>query len=47
MQQSLLDASPMVVQAVVASITRPTPILPELQSALKCLQAWMFILRAE
>ncbi|KAG1808060.1 armadillo-type protein [Suillus subaureus] len=46
MHQSLLDASPMVVQAVITSITRPTLILPELQSALKCFQAWIYTLRA-
>ncbi|KAG1744571.1 armadillo-type protein [Suillus paluster] len=46
MHQSLLDASPMVVQAVVISITRPSLILPELQSALKCFQAWIYTLRA-
>ncbi|KAG2354786.1 ARM repeat-containing protein [Suillus spraguei] len=46
MHQSLLDASPMVIQAVITSITRPTLILSELQSALKCFQAWIYILRA-
>lgn len=46
MHQFLLDASPMVVQAVITSITRPTLILPELQSALKCFQAWIYTLRA-
>ncbi|KAG2122011.1 hypothetical protein BD769DRAFT_1671096 [Suillus cothurnatus] len=47
MHQSLLDASPMVVQAVITSITRPTLILPELQSALKCSQAWIYTLRTK
>jgi len=47
MQQYLLDASPIVVQVVVAAITRPTLILPEFQSAFECLQARMLILRAE
>ncbi|KAH7882096.1 armadillo-type protein, partial [Phlebopus sp. FC_14] len=47
MQQTLLDASPLVVRAVVATITQPrTQICArELQSALKCLQAWMSVLR--
>ncbi|KAG1807992.1 armadillo-type protein [Suillus subaureus] len=47
MHQFLLDASPMVVQAVITSIIRPTLVLPELQSALKCLQAWIYTLLAK
>ncbi|KAH7927601.1 ARM repeat-containing protein [Leucogyrophana mollusca] len=47
MQQSLLDASPMVVQAIMSSITQSREQMKtqELQSALKCLQAWMPVLR--
>ncbi|KAF8835272.1 ARM repeat-containing protein [Paxillus ammoniavirescens] len=46
-QQTLLDASPLVVQAVVATITQPrTQVrVRELESALKCLQSWMSVLR--
>ncbi|THV01907.1 ARM repeat-containing protein [Dendrothele bispora CBS 962.96] len=42
MQQTLLDAAPMVVQAVRSSIDRPSATAPnEILSALKCLQAWL------
>lgn len=40
MQQSLADAIPMVVQAITSSIDRPAP-PNEIQSSLRCLQAWM------
>ncbi|KAF8553854.1 ARM repeat-containing protein [Imleria badia] len=47
MQQTLLDAAPLVVRAVVTIITQPRDQmrLRELDSALKCLQAWMSVLR--
>ncbi|KIJ61703.1 hypothetical protein HYDPIDRAFT_115503 [Hydnomerulius pinastri MD-312] len=47
MQQTLLDAAPLVVQAVVATITQPRAQIRvrELESALKCLQSWMSVLR--
>ncbi|KAH7905355.1 armadillo-type protein [Hygrophoropsis aurantiaca] len=51
MSQSLIDASPMVVRAVIDSITRPRAQIGagthELQAALRCLQAWMSILRGD
>ncbi|KAF9228193.1 ARM repeat-containing protein [Gyrodon lividus] len=47
MQQTLLDASSLVVQAVIATITQPRAQVRvrELESALKCLQSWMSVLR--
>ncbi|EGN94778.1 hypothetical protein SERLA73DRAFT_171188 [Serpula lacrymans var. lacrymans S7.3] len=47
MHQSLLDAAPMVVQAIISSITQPKEQfrIQEFNSALKCLQAWIPILR--
>lgn len=49
MQQTLLDAAPLVVRAVVAIITQPRSQMRarELDSALKCLQAWMSVLRGK
>lgn len=49
MQQTLLDASPLVVRAVTTTISQPQSELlhRETNSALKCLQSWMPILRAE
>jgi hypothetical protein len=47
MHQSLLNASAMVFQAVTTSITQSTLMLPELQSALKFFQAWIYTLRAK
>ncbi|KAF5347245.1 hypothetical protein D9756_009920 [Leucocoprinus leucothites] len=43
MSQSLSDAIPMLVQAVTSSIS-PTAPQQQIQSALRCLQAWMTIL---
>ncbi|KAJ3573233.1 hypothetical protein NP233_g2568 [Leucocoprinus birnbaumii] len=43
MSQSLMDAIPMVVQAVTSSISPTTP-PHQIQSGLRCLQAWMTIL---
>ncbi|KAF8124319.1 armadillo-type protein [Boletus edulis] len=47
MHQTLLDAAPLVVRAVVTIITQPRDQMRvrELDSALKCLQAWMSVLR--
>ncbi|KAG9309356.1 hypothetical protein JVU11DRAFT_10592 [Chiua virens] len=47
MQQTLLDAVPLVVRAVVTIIKQPRDwmLVRELDSALKCLQAWMSVLR--
>ncbi|KAF9237195.1 armadillo-type protein [Melanogaster broomeanus] len=47
MQQTLFDAAPLVVQAVVATITQPRAQVRvrELESALKCLQSWMSVFR--
>lgn len=42
MSQSLSDAVPMVVQAITSSI-QPTVPASQIQSALRCLQAWMTI----
>ena len=49
MQQTLLDAAPLVVRAVVTIITQPRDRMRvrELDSALKCLQAWMSVLRGK
>ncbi|KAL4071677.1 armadillo-type protein [Scleroderma yunnanense] len=49
MHQTLLDASPLVVQAVTATISQfpSTTCAHEFEPALKCLQAWMCILRAD
>jgi hypothetical protein len=49
MQQTMMDASPMVVQAITATITQPLGTIPTNQyiSALRCLQAWLSFLRAE
>lgn len=49
MQQTLLDAAPLVVRAVVAIITQPRSQMRvrELDSALRCLQAWMSVLRGK
>jgi len=49
MKQSLQDALPLVVQAVTASIADSgQPVSDrELQSALKCLEAWMSHLRGK
>ena len=49
MQQTLLDAAPLVVRAVVTIITQPRDRthVRELDSALKCLQAWMSVLRGK
>ncbi|KAI6014180.1 armadillo-type protein [Pisolithus marmoratus] len=48
MKQTLLDASPLVIRAVTGTISRPRSqiIAREIEPALKCLQAWMSILRA-
>ncbi|EAU87903.1 hypothetical protein CC1G_01550 [Coprinopsis cinerea okayama7 len=48
MQQSLLDATPMVVQAITASISQPKGAVPisQVQSSLQTLQAWMTIFPA-
>ncbi|TFK19652.1 ARM repeat-containing protein [Coprinopsis marcescibilis] len=45
MQQSLLDATPMVVQAISSSINRDVPLI-QVQAALHTLQAWMNIFPA-
>ena len=49
MQQTMMDASPMVVQAITATIIQPLGTIPTNQyiSALRCLQAWLSFLRAE
>ncbi|KIK18577.1 hypothetical protein PISMIDRAFT_109109 [Pisolithus microcarpus 441] len=49
MKQTLLDASPLVVRAITGSISQPRSqiIAREVDPALKCLQAWMSILRAD
>ena len=49
MQQTMMDASLMVVQAITATITQPLGTTPTNQyiSALRCLQAWLSFLRAE
>ncbi len=46
MQQTLNDAVPIVVHAVKSTIERPPGTVPvhEIQSALKCFQAWMNLL---
>ncbi|KAJ8494655.1 hypothetical protein ONZ45_g13157 [Pleurotus djamor] len=41
LQQSLLDATPMVIQAITSTITDPQIPLRNLLSALKCLEAWL------
>ncbi|KIN96655.1 hypothetical protein M404DRAFT_931992 [Pisolithus tinctorius Marx 270] len=49
MKQTLLDASPLVVRAVTGTISQPRSqiVAREIEPALKCLQAWMSILRAD
>ncbi|KAG6334626.1 hypothetical protein ID866_4467 [Astraeus odoratus] len=49
MKQSLLDASPLVVRAVTATISQPLSQIRirELDPALKCLQAWMSVIRGD
>jgi len=49
MQQTLLNATPLVVQAVVTVNTQPRDRMRvhELDSALQCLQAWMSVLRGK
>ena len=49
MQQTMMDASPMVVQANTATIIQLLGTIPTNQyiSALRCLQAWLSFLRAE
>jgi hypothetical protein len=46
MQQTLNDAVPIVVHAVKSTVERPPGTVPvhEIQSALKCFQAWMNLL---
>lgn len=48
MQQSLTDVTPMVMQAITVSINPVPGVTPprQVQSALRCLQAWMVILRS-
>lgn len=43
MSQSLLDAVPMVVQAITSSMSPTTP-MQQIESALRCFQAWISIL---
>ncbi|KAI6113429.1 armadillo-type protein [Pisolithus croceorrhizus] len=49
MKQTLLDASPLVVRAITGTISQPRSqiIAREVEPALKCLQAWMSVLRAD
>ncbi|KAF8962197.1 armadillo-type protein [Flammula alnicola] len=49
MQQTMIDATAMVVQAITATITQPRGTIPTKQytSALHCLQAWMTYLKAD
>ncbi|TFK73053.1 ARM repeat-containing protein [Pluteus cervinus] len=48
MQQSLMDATSMVAEAIQTSINPTKPLAPqELQSALKCFQAWLQIMELD
>lgn len=49
MQQSMMNATPMVVQAITTTITQPVGSIPANQytSALNCLQSWISYLKAE
>ncbi|KAF4611624.1 hypothetical protein D9613_003989 [Agrocybe pediades] len=49
MQQSMMDASPMVVQAITSTVTQPLGLLPTNQyiSSLSCFQAWMSFLKSD
>ncbi|KAF9495545.1 ARM repeat-containing protein [Pleurotus eryngii] len=44
LNQSLLDAVPMVVQAITATVTNSSTTVRQRQSALKCLEAWLTLL---
>ncbi|CAA7262307.1 unnamed protein product [Cyclocybe aegerita] len=49
LQQTMIDATPMVVQAITTTLTQPLGIIPTSHylSAMKCLQAWMSYLKGD